>query len=59
MIAHRTLRRTVAAVLIVAGAVVILLAPPAWIGAVPLVAGLLLEAIGIAVEPRSAAGGKP
>lgn len=44
--------RTVAAVLMVIGALLMLLAPAVWVGAIPLTLGMLLEVIGIAIEHR-------
>jgi CHASE2 domain-containing sensor protein len=50
MIRKKLARRVVALGLIVIGAVLILLAPPVWVGAIPLALGLLLEVIGITLE---------
>jgi CHASE2 domain-containing sensor protein len=50
MIKNKLARRVVALGLIVIGAVLILLAPPVWVGAIPLALGLLLEVIGITLE---------
>ena len=50
MIRNRPLRRSVAAVLMIMGALLMLFAPPVWVGAIALAAGLVLEAIGIAIE---------
>ncbi len=50
MIRNTLARRVVALSLIGIGAVLMLLAPPVWVGIIPLVLGLLLEVIGIALE---------
>jgi hypothetical protein len=50
MIRNRLARRVVALSLIGIGAVLMLLAPSVWVGTIPLVLGLLLEVIGIALE---------
>ncbi len=48
MLRNTRLRRSVATVLAVAGAVLLLLAPRnAWLGAVLLVAGVALEVVGL------------
>jgi hypothetical protein len=49
----RRLRRPLAAALIVLGALLMFLAPPVWIGAIPLGLGIVLELIGISLEHRS------
>ncbi len=50
MIGNRGIRRTLAVALMAAGALLMLLAPPVWIGAIPLGLGLLLELAGIRLE---------
>ena len=50
MIRNTLARRVVALSLIGIGAVLMLLAPPVWVGIIPLFLGLLLEVIGIALE---------
>jgi hypothetical protein len=50
MIRNKLPRRVVAIGLIVIGGLLILLAPPVWVGAIPLALGLLLEVIGITLE---------
>jgi hypothetical protein len=50
MITNRPVRRTVAAILIVLGGLLMLLAPPVWAGAIPLAMGIVLELIGITIE---------
>ncbi len=50
MIRNRAVRRTVALVLVVLGGLLMMLAPPIWIGAIPLALGILLEVVGIALE---------
>jgi hypothetical protein len=50
MIRNKLARRVVALGLIGVGGVLILLAPPVWVGAIPLALGLLLEVIGITLE---------
>jgi uncharacterized membrane protein HdeD (DUF308 family) len=60
MLKHTKLRRTIGAVLVIAGALLMWLAPEATFtmmsgaGLVLLVAGIVLELIGIAVEHRAA-----
>lgn len=49
---YRTVRRTVGVVLVVAGGVLMWLAPEARVGLTLLVAGILLEIAGIALEHR-------
>ncbi len=49
-ITHRMLRRIVAVILIGAGGMLMLLAPPVWAGAIPLALGIALELLGTAVE---------
>jgi hypothetical protein len=50
MIRNRGLRRAVAITLMVLGALLMLLAPPVWMGAIPLALGIGVELIGIAIE---------
>lgn len=50
MIRNTLARRVVALSLIGIGAVLMLLAPPVWVGTIPLALGLLLEVIGITLE---------
>ena len=50
MIRNKSARRAVALGLIVVGGVLMLLAPPVWVGLIPLTLGLLLEMIGIMLE---------
>ena len=50
MIRSTLARRTAALALIGAGAALMLLAPPVWMGLVPLTLGLLLEVIGVSLE---------
>ena len=50
MIRNRSVRRTAAIVLMAIGALLMLLAPPVWVGAVPLALGILLELAGIWLE---------
>jgi hypothetical protein len=50
MIRNRPVRRAFAAILVVAGALAMLLAPPVWLGAIPFAIGVALEATGIALE---------
>jgi hypothetical protein len=52
MIENQFARRLIAAALMVAGAISMLLAPPIWLGAIPLAIGVLLETAGILVEHR-------
>ena len=50
MIRNRSVRRSVAVALMVLGALLMLLAPPVWVGAIPLALGVLLEVAGIVIE---------
>ena len=50
MTGNRRLRRGIAIALMLAGALLMLLAPPVWIGAIPLALGLALELAGIRLE---------
>ena len=50
MIRNKLARRVVALGLIGVGGGLILLAPPVWVGAIPLALGVLLEVIGITLE---------
>ena len=50
MIRNRKLRHTTAIALMLLGGLLTLLAPPVWMGVFLLALGILLEAIGIAVE---------
>jgi hypothetical protein len=53
MIRNRGTRRAVAAALMVLGGLLMLLAPPVWIGMVPLALGIGIELIGIGLERRA------
>jgi drug/metabolite transporter (DMT)-like permease len=53
LIKRRKLRRALGAALVVAGAVLMWLAPEVWSGILLLAAGIGLEAVGIALEHRS------
>jgi uncharacterized membrane protein YccC len=53
LIKHKSLRRTLGAVLVGVGAVLMWLAPEVWSGLVLLAAGIALEIAGIALEHRS------
>jgi Zn-dependent membrane protease YugP len=55
MITNRKLRRAVAVVLVFLGGLLMLLAPPVWIGAIPLALGIVLELVGITIEHGSRA----
>jgi hypothetical protein len=50
MIRNRTVRRSAALAMMALGGLLMLLAPPVWIGAIPLALGVLLEAAGIVIE---------
>ncbi len=52
MIKNQRTRRTIAAITIVLGAVLMLLAPNVWPGAVLFVSGIVLELAGIALEHK-------
>lgn len=53
MLGRRRLRRVTGALLVVAGAVAMWLAPESMSGAVLLLAGIALEAVGLGVEHRA------
>jgi hypothetical protein len=53
MIRNRGARRAVAAALMLLGALVMLLAPPVWIGMIPLALGIGIELAGIAIERKA------
>lgn len=53
MIRHKRNRRIGAAFLIVLGAILMLLAPQAWPGALVLGLGVVVELIGIALEHKA------
>lgn len=50
MSSHPTLRRTLSLALVLLGGVLMLFAPAAWIGAVPVALGCVLEVIGTTLE---------
>jgi hypothetical protein len=50
MIRNRRLRRSLALALMGLGGVLMLLAPPVWMGAIPLALGIILEAVGVSIE---------
>jgi hypothetical protein len=50
MIIKRPMRRMTAALFVIVGAMLMLFAPPIWLGVVTLAVGIALEAIGIAIE---------
>ena len=52
MIRNRVVRRSLAIVLMIAGDLLMFLAPPVWIGAIPFALGIVLEAVGIGIEHR-------
>lgn len=54
MIRNTMLRRSLAAILVLGGALLMLLSPPVWIGAAPLALGIVLEILGIALAHRRA-----
>ena len=53
MIRHTRARRASAVIIVVLGAMLMLLAPEAWPGALLLVLGVALELLGIALEHRA------
>jgi uncharacterized membrane protein YccC len=53
MIKNTRIRRVSAAIMVVLGAVLMLLAPEAWPGALLLVLGVVLELFGIALEHKA------
>jgi hypothetical protein len=52
MIKNQRTRRTIAAIVIVLGALLMLLAPELWPGALLFVSGIVLELAGIALERK-------
>ena len=52
MIRNTLVRRVVALGFMGVGGALILLAPPVWIGAIPLALGMLLEVVGITLEHK-------
>jgi hypothetical protein len=50
MIRNRRTRRAVAAAFMVLGGLLMLLAPPMWIGMIPLAFGIGIELAGIAID---------
>jgi len=56
MITNKRTRHSIAVLLAISGGVVMFLAPQAWIGAVFLGLGVVLEVIGIALEHDSRPG---
>jgi membrane-bound ClpP family serine protease len=53
MIKNQHIRRTIAAILIVLGAILMLMAPEVWPGALLFVSGIVLELAGIALERKA------
>ncbi len=53
MIKNQRIRRTIAAIMIVLGAILMLLAPEVWPGALLFVSGIVLELAGIALERKA------
>ena len=53
LIKYRGLRRALGALLVMAGALLMWLAPEVWSGVMLLAAGIALEAAGIALEHRA------
>jgi membrane-bound ClpP family serine protease len=53
MMKNQRIRRTIAAIMIVLGAVLMLLAAEAWPGALLFVSGIVLELAGIAMERKA------
>jgi hypothetical protein len=52
MIRNRWLRRSAVLALMGLGGLLMLLAPPVWVGAIPFALGIVLEAIGVNLEHR-------
>lgn len=52
MIKNQRIRRTIAAIMIVLGAILMLLAPEVWPGALLFLSGIVLELAGIALEHK-------
>jgi hypothetical protein len=52
MIRNRWLRRSVALALMTLGGLLMLVAPPVWVGAIPFALGIILEVIGVNLEHR-------
>lgn len=53
MIKNPRIRRTIAAIMILLGAILMLLAPEVWPGAMLFVSGIVLELAGIAMERKA------
>jgi hypothetical protein len=53
MIRNLWLRRSVVIALMGLGGLLMFLAPPVWVGAVPFALGVILEVIGVSIEHRS------
>jgi len=53
MIRHTRARRISALIIVVLGAILMLLAPETWPGALLLILGVVLELLGIALEHRA------
>jgi drug/metabolite transporter (DMT)-like permease len=53
MIKNPRTRRAIAAIMVVLGAALMLLAPEAWPGALLLILGVVLELFGIALERKA------
>jgi len=52
MIRNRRVRRSVALAMMGLGGLLMLLAPPVWVGAIPFALGVILEVIGVGIEHR-------
>ncbi|HUV99086.1 MAG TPA: hypothetical protein VMV88_02935 [Gallionella sp.] len=53
MIKNQRIRRTIAAIMIVLGAILMFLAPELWPGALLFALGIILELAGIALERKA------
>jgi membrane-bound ClpP family serine protease len=53
MIRNPRIRRTSAVIMVVLGAILMLIAPEVWQGALLLVLGVVLELVGIALEHKA------
>ena len=53
MIRNRRVRRSVVLVLMmILGGLLMFLAPPVWVGAIPFALGIILEVVGVSIDHR-------
>lgn len=46
------MRRSVVLVLMILGGLLMFLAPPVWVGAIPFALGIILEVVGVSIDHR-------